>query len=97
MAHSSTDSNLRGIPAFWPNHTIEPPTQWINGIDQFHLAIIAKENLDVDNLKEPLELETTIFILEGARDSENDPQWKAGRPETKKQNEFSKTQKTKEP
>ena len=96
MAQSSTDSNLRGIPAFWPNHAIEPPTQCINGIDQFHLAIIAKENLDIDNLKEPLELETTISILEGSRDSENDPQRKAGRSYTEKQCKFSKTQKTKE-
>ena len=77
MAQSSIDSNMRGIPAFWPNHTIEPPTQWTNWIDQFHLAIIAKENLDIDNLKEPLELETTIPILEGAQESENEPQRKA--------------------
>ena len=77
MAQSSTDSILRGIPAFWPNHTVEPPTQWINWIDQLHLAIIAKENLDIDNLKEPLEQETTIPISEGAQDSENEPQRKA--------------------
>ena len=70
MAQSSTDSNLRGIPAFWPNHTVEPPTQWINRIDQFHLAIIAKENLDIDNLKEPFELETTMPMLESAQVSE---------------------------
>ena len=77
MAQSSTDSNLRGIPAFWPNHTVEPPTQWTTWIDQFRLAIIAKESLDIDNLKEPLEQETTIPILEGAQDSENEPQRKA--------------------
>ena len=34
------------------NHTVEPPTQWANLIDQFYLAINAKENLDIDNLKE---------------------------------------------
>ena len=45
-----------------------------NWIDQFHLAIIAKENLDIDSLKEPLELGTTIPILEGAQESETDPQ-----------------------
>ena len=77
MAQSSTDSNLRGIAAFWPNHTIEPPTQWANWIDEFHLAIIAKENLDIDNLKEPLELETTIPILEGVQESEKELQRKA--------------------
>ena len=50
---------------------------WNNWIDQFHLAIIAKDNLDIDNLKEPLEGETTIPILEGAQESETDPQRKA--------------------
>ena len=77
MAQSATDSNLRGIPAFWPNHTVEPPAQWNNWIDQFHLAIIAKENLDIDNLKEPMEGETTLPILEGAQESETDQQRKA--------------------
>ena len=76
MAQSTTDSNRRGIPAFWPNHTVEPPAQWNNWIDQFHLAIIAKENLDIDNLKEPLEGETMIPVLEGAQESETDPQRK---------------------
>ena len=77
MAQSTTDSNLRGIPAFWSNHTVEPSTQWTNWIDKFHLTIIAKENLDIDNLKEPLEMETAIPILEGAQESENEPQRKA--------------------
>ena len=77
MAQSTTDPNLPGIPGFRPNHTVEPPTQWNNWIDQFHLAIIAKENLDIDNLKEPLEVETTIPVLEGAQESETDPQRKA--------------------
>ena len=72
----STDSNLWGIPAFWPNHTAEPPTDWTNWIDQFHLAIIVKDTLDIDNLKEPLESETTISILESAQDSENRTQRK---------------------
>ena len=48
-------------------------TYWIN---QFHLVIIAKKNLDKDNLKEPWEQETTIPILEVAHDSENEPQRK---------------------
>ena len=51
--------------------------QWNNWIDQFHLAIIANENLDIDNLKEPLELETTIPILKSAQESENEPHRKA--------------------
>ena len=24
----SNDSNVRGIPPFWPNHTLEPPHAW---------------------------------------------------------------------
>ena len=66
-----------GNPRLWPHHTIESPTRWTNWIDQFHLAIIAKENLDIDNLKEPLDMETTIPILEDAQESENEPQRKA--------------------
>ena len=84
MAQSTTDSNLRGIPAFWPNHTVEPLTHWNNWIDQFHLAIIAKENLDIDNLEEPMEGETTIPVLEGAPDSETDPQKKSREARNKK-------------
>ena len=79
MAQSTTDLNLRGISAFWPNHTVEPPTHWNNWIDQFHLAIIAKENLNIDNLKEPVEGETTLPILEGAQESEIDQQRKTRR------------------
>ena len=45
------DSNLRGIPNVWSNYTVEPPAQWTNRIDQYRLAIIAKENLEIDNLK----------------------------------------------
>ena len=72
MAQSTTDSSRRGTPAFWRNHTVEPLTQWNNWINQFHLAIIAKENLDIDNLKGPVEGETTLPILEGAQESETD-------------------------
>ena len=72
----SIDSSLRGLPTFWPNHTAEPTTQWTNRIDQYNLAIIAKENLDIDNLKDPLESETTIPIFEGAQDSKNETQRK---------------------
>ena len=73
----STDSNLRGIIAFWPNHTVEPPTQWTNWFDQLHLTIIAKENLDINNLKEPLESETTIPVLDGTQESEKETRRKA--------------------
>ena len=54
-----------------------------NWTDKFHLAIIAKENLDIDNFKKPLELETTIPILKGAHESKNEPQRKAGEARNK--------------
>ena len=69
----STDSNLLLIPDFWSNYSVEPPTQKTNLIEQFHLAIIAKKNLDIDNLKKPLDgsFRLSIPITEGAQDSEN--------------------------
>ena len=48
-----------------------PPIR-VNWIDQFHLAIIAKENIDIDNRKDPEESETDILTLEGAQDSKNE-------------------------
>ena len=40
--------------------------------------------MDIDNLKEPLELEIIITILEGAQDSEDEPQRKAREARNKK-------------
>ena len=36
------------IPPFWQNHTVDAP--WEGWSDFFHLAIIAKENVDIQNL-----------------------------------------------
>ena len=72
----TSDSNLRGTLAFWLKKYCRF-TQWTNWIDQLHLVIIAKENLDKDNIREPLELETEVLILEGTQDSENETQRKA--------------------
>ena len=44
----SNDSNVRGTPPFWPNHTLEPSHAWTQWSDQFQLAIIAKEYLDLE-------------------------------------------------
>ena len=76
MAQPS-NTNLQGIPAFSPNHNDEPPTNWSNWIDQFHLAIIVEENIDIDNQKDPVKSETDIPILEGAQNSETEIQRKA--------------------
>ena len=59
----SNDSNVRGVSPFWPNHTLEPPHAWTQWSDQFQLAIIAKENLDLESLHGPEILETQIPIL----------------------------------
>ena len=51
MAQSnSNESNVRGIPSFWQNHTVDPPISWEEWSDLFQLAIIAKENIDIKNL-----------------------------------------------
>ena len=78
MAQStdSSDSSLRGIPASRPSPNVEQPTQQTNWIDQIHLAIIAKENWEIDNLKEPMESGTTIPISEATQGSENETQRK---------------------
>ena len=68
----SNDSNVRGIPPFWPNHTLEPPHAWTQWRDQFQLAIIAKENLDLESLHGPEIPETQIPILEQATGNETD-------------------------
>ena len=63
---------MRGIPPFWPNHTLEPPHAWTQWSDQFQLAIIAKENLDIERLHGPEAPETQIPILIQTTGSESD-------------------------
>ena len=55
MAQSNNESNVRGIPLFWQNHNVDPPIPWEDWSDLFHLAIIAKENIDIENLLNPSE------------------------------------------
>ena len=55
MAQSNNESNVRGIAPFWQNHTVDPPIPWEDWSDLFHLAIIAKENIDIENLLNPSE------------------------------------------
>ena len=66
----SNESSLRGVPAFWPNHTMEPPQSWTHWSDQFQLAIIAKKNLDIDNLSGQEVPQSQISILEQSTGSE---------------------------
>ena len=55
MALSNNESNVRGIPSFWQNHTVDPPFPGKIGAICFTLAIIAKENIDIENLLNPSE------------------------------------------
>ena len=61
-----------GIPPFLPNHTLEPPHTWTQWSDQFQLAIIAKENLDIESLHGPEIPQTQIPFLEQVTGSESD-------------------------
>ena len=55
MAQSNNESNMRGKPPFWQNHTVDPHIPWQDWSDLFHLATIAKENVDIENLLNPSE------------------------------------------
>ena len=55
MVQSNNESNVRGIPSFWQNNTVDPPIPWEDWSDLFHLAKIAKENIDIENLLNPSE------------------------------------------
>ena len=55
MAQSNNESNVRGNPPFWRNHTVDPPIPWEDWSDLFHLAIIVKENIDIENQLNPSE------------------------------------------
>ena len=46
---------MRGIPSFWQNHTVDPPIPWEEWSDLVQLALIAKENIDIENLLNPTE------------------------------------------
>ena len=46
---------MRGIPSFWRNHTVDLPIPWEEWSNLFQLAVIAKENIDIDNLLKPTE------------------------------------------
>ena len=68
----SNESNERRIASFRQNHTGEPPYTWTYWSDQFQLAIIAKENLDINSLNAPEVPEILITTLERATASELD-------------------------
>ena len=52
---NSNESNVRGKPSFWQNHTVDLQIPWANWSDIFHCALIAKENIDIKSLLIPKE------------------------------------------
>ena len=49
MAQSNNKSNVRAIPPFWQNHVVASPIPWEEWSNLFHLAIIGKEKVDIEN------------------------------------------------
>ena len=72
MAQSLSESRMRGVPPFWQNRTIEPPIPWEEWSDMFQLALIAKENIDINNLLNPSDRKiVTPATFEKAPDSKS--------------------------
>ena len=55
MAQSNNEYNVRKIPSFRQNHTVDPAIPWKDWNDLFHLTVIANENVDCKNLLNPNE------------------------------------------
>ena len=47
---------MRGVLPVWQSNTIDSSTPWEDWRDMFQLALLDKENIDIDNLLNPLEL-----------------------------------------
>ena len=55
MAQSNkNESNVRGMPSFWQNHTVDPPIPLEELGDLFQNAVIAKKNIDKKILLSPI-------------------------------------------
>ena len=76
MAQSnSNESNVRGIPSFWQNHTVDPPIPCEEWSDLFQLAMIAKENIVFENILNPIErYHPHSRVLENAPENETETQ-----------------------
>ena len=55
MAKSNNEFNVRRIPSIWQNYTVDPPIPWEEWSNFFQLAFIAMENVDIENLVNPIE------------------------------------------
>ena len=77
MAQSNNESNVKGIPPFWQNHAVDPPIPWEDWSNLFHLAIIAKENIGIENLLNPSEIHPQPPNLENPLNGETENQRKS--------------------
>ena len=54
MAQSTSESNVRGIPSFWQNITMDPTIPLVEWSDYLQLDIKAKLNGDIEILLNPI-------------------------------------------
>ena len=50
MAQSNTDSSNHGFDVFWAGTSQEPPVSWEERSQSFPLIVIAKEEIDIEDL-----------------------------------------------
>ena len=50
MAQSNTEWSYRGLDVFWNAPTQEPLVPWEGRVQQFQLIVIAKEEIDIEDL-----------------------------------------------
>ena len=76
MAQSnSNESNVRCIPSFKQNDTVYPAFPWEDRSDLFQLAVVAKENHNIENFLNPIKkISSTNTTLENPPDSETQKQ-----------------------
>ena len=66
---------MRGIPSFCQNYTVDPQIPWEKWSNHFQLAVIAKNNTDIENFLSLMErYHPQPPILENHPDSESETQ-----------------------
>ena len=50
MAQSNADLAYRDFDVFWAGPSLEPPVSWEEFIQSFQLIVVAKEEIDIEDL-----------------------------------------------
>ena len=50
MAQSNADLAYRDFDVFWAGSSLEPPVSWEEFIQSFQLIVVAKEEIDIEDL-----------------------------------------------